>query len=241
MPAPIVDISHLRLVVHQRPVVSASAELARCWDGDLDELRDCLLEQFAPAGGYREVGGDLHTVTLGSAETRLRSGPDGASWQADLFHAGWLNSPYKGVPADYRRQVAAYVDRAHELDEGCLQESDLREAAGAGGAPAVERLVRCHRDVLDQHYAALDTLIGDLVAPDGRLFPWAWGLVHDEVQTHHMRREWLGSAAIGYLCGGSAGQRPDTLIGGIRYDFRAGSVDLARPAPVEPKEDAVKV
>ncbi|MGA5564326.1 hypothetical protein ACPCUV_24615 [Streptomyces platensis] len=240
MPASLVDISHLRLVVHQRPVVSASAELTRCWAGDLGELRDCLLEQFAPVGNYCEVGSDLHTVTVGSAETRLRPRRDGASWHADLFHAGWLNYPYKSIPADYRRQVAAYVDRAHELDEGCLQESDLREAAGEGGAPAVERLVRGHRDALDQLYAALDALIDDLVAPDGVLFPWARALVHVEVQTHHMRREWLGSAAIGYLCG-SAGQRPDTLFDGIRYDFRAGSVDLARPAPAEPHEDAVKV
>ncbi|MEU0845713.1 hypothetical protein ABZ370_40545 [Streptomyces sp. NPDC005962] len=213
--------------------------LQRSWGGDLDELRDCLLEHFSPVG-YCEVGSDLHTVTLGSAETRLRSRPDDASWHADLFHAGWLDSPYKSVPTDYRRQVAAYVDRAHELNEGCLQESDLREAAGEGGAPAVERLVRRHREVLDQHYAALDTLVGDLVAPDGRLFPWARGLVHDEVQTHHMRREWLGSAAIAYLSG-SSGQRPDTLFGGVRYDFRADSVDLARPAPVEPREDAVQV
>ncbi|NIY65552.1 hypothetical protein SMALB_3554 [Streptomyces malaysiensis] len=59
----------------------------------------------------------------------------------------------------------------------------------------------------------------------------------DEVQTHHMRREWLGSAAIAYL----SGQRPDTLFGGVRHDFRAGSVDLARPTPVQPQEDAVMV
>lgn len=118
----------------------------------------------------------------------------------------------------------------------------LREAAGQGGAPAVERLVRDHRDVLDQHYAALDDLIDELADPENqRLFPWARELVYSEGQTHHMRREWLGSAALGYLCGGSAGHRPDTVSGGVRYDFRRGSVDLARPVPDEPEEEVVKV
>ncbi|MDJ1132020.1 hypothetical protein [Streptomyces iconiensis] len=236
-----VDISHLRLLVHQRPVASASEEIVRSHGDDLDDLREALREHFAPLGGYCEVGSDLHSVTIGSAETRLRPRLDGDSWHADLFHAGWLNSPYSGVPAEYRQQVADYVDRAHELDEGCLQESDLREAAGRGGAPAVERLVRDHRDVLDQHYAVLDDLIDELVAPEGQwLFPRARELVYSEVQTHHMRREWLGSAALGYLCGGSAGHRPDTIFGGVRYDFRRGSVDLARPVPDEPEEEAVK-
>ncbi|UKY54970.1 hypothetical protein [Streptomyces inhibens] len=233
MPASVIDISHLSLVVHQRPVVSASAELVRCWSGDLDELKECVLEHFAPSGGYCEVGNDLHSVTMGSAETRLRPGPDDASWHADLFHAGWHDFPYKDVPVNYRRQVADYVDRKHELREGCVQESDLREAAGEGGAPAVERLARYHRDVLDQQYAALDTLFSDLVTPKGKLPAWARKLAHAEVQEHHMRREWLGSAVIAYLCGGSAGRRPDTIFGGVRYDFTDGSLDLTRLAPVE--------
>jgi len=123
------------------------------------------------------------------------------------------------------------VDRKHELRERCVQESDLREAAGAGGAPAVERLVRYHRDVLDRQYAALDTLLSDLVTSEGRLPAWAREVMHAEVQEHHMRREWLGSAVIAYLCGGSAGRRPDLVFGGVRYDFSAGSVDLTCPAP----------
>ncbi|KUO22172.1 hypothetical protein [Streptomyces dysideae] len=238
MPESVIDISHLSLVVHQRPVASASAELVKCWSGDMDELKECILEHFAPGASYCEVGNDLHSVTMGSAETRLRPRPGDASWHADLFHAGWHDFPYKDVPENYRRQVAAYVDRKYELHEGCVQESDLREAAGEGGAPAVERLVRYHRDVLDQQYAALDTLLNDLVTPEGRLSAWARELMHTEVQEHHMRREWLGSAVIAYLCGGSAGRRPDTIFGGIRYDFRAGSVELTRPAPVEPRGGA---
>ncbi|KOT76385.1 hypothetical protein ADK70_38605 [Streptomyces rimosus subsp. pseudoverticillatus] len=238
MLATIVDISHLRLVVHQRPVTSASTELIRSCSGNLDEVRGCLLHHFAPFGNYCEVGHDLHSVSTGGAETRLRSRPDGTSWHADLFHAGWLNPPYEAVPADYRRHVAVYVDREYELNEGRLHESDLREAAGEGGAPAVERLIRRHRDALDQQYAALDSLIDNLVAPDRRPFPWARELVYDEVLEHHTRREWLGSAAIAYLCGDSAGQRPETILGGICYDFRAGSVDLTQLASVEPEEGA---
>lgn len=238
MPESVIDISQLSLVVHQRPVVSASEELVRSWANDLDDLKECVLEHFAPGANYCEVGKDLHSVTMGSVETRLRPRPGDASWHADFFHAGWCDSPFKDVPANYRPQVAAYVDRMHELGAGCVQESDLREAAGEGGAPAVERLVRYHRDVLDQQYAALDGLVGDLVTPQGQLPAWARELVHSQVQEHHMRREWLGSAAIGYLCGGSPGQRPDTIFGGVRYDFRVGSVDLTRPA-AELQSDAV--
>lgn len=231
MPQTVVDVSHLRMVIRQRPVATASAELVQCWSGDLEELKDSIQEYFAPGGDFCEVGEDLHSVTIGSAETRLKSTPDNESWHADLFHAGWQEHAYGDVPPGYRPQVAAFVDRKHALRQGCVQESDLREAAGEGGATAVERLVREHRDALDDLYAALDTLVSELITPEGKLPNWAHRLVLSEVQDHHMSREWLGSALIGYLCGGSAGARPDTVFGGIRYDFEAGSVDLMCPVP----------
>lgn len=45
----IVDISHLRLLVHQRPVASASEEIVRSHCDDLDALREALREHFAPS------------------------------------------------------------------------------------------------------------------------------------------------------------------------------------------------
>ncbi|MBK6017181.1 hypothetical protein [Streptomyces sp. MBT53] len=222
----VIDISPLDLIVLHRPVLSTSSELLRAHGGDLEELRLSIAEGFGTSSEWCEVGDELHTVTAGDAETRLRPRANTPAWDADYFHAGW-SSTYAEVPADRRALMAVYVDRLHDLDVSLLQEPDLRAAAADGGASAVDRLVRRHVSRADERHAALDGLISALINPDGILPNWAQDLVHREVDDLNMTREWLTSAVVAYHHG-TAGRRPDTVFGGIRYDFACGSVNLVR-------------
>lgn len=221
-----IDISPLDLIVLHRPVLSVSSELLHAHCGDLEELRLSIAEGFGTSSEWCKVGEDLHTVTAGDAEIRLRPRADTPAWDADYFHAGWSGT-YAEVPADRRAPMAAYVDRLHDLDVSLLQASDLRAAAANGGASAVDQLVRRHVSRADARHAALDGLISALINPDGTLPNWAEDLVHREVDDLNMIREWLTSAVLAYHHG-TAGLRPDTVFGGVRYDFACGSVNLVR-------------
>ncbi|MFF8387743.1 hypothetical protein ACF053_29455 [Streptomyces kanasensis] len=212
------DISRLRLQVRGLPVLSASAELVRGHFHDLEDLTDSIREGFGPGGSWCEVGQDLHTVTQGDAEIRLRQREDGSAWHADYFQAGWLSGRFDGVPAERRLDVASYVDRTDALTEGLLQASDLRAAAAEGGFPAVDRLVRHHVRLADERYAALDDLVSNLVTNEGRLPGWALNLVHREADDLNATREWMTNAVVEYHHG-TAGKRPDTIFGGIQFDF----------------------
>ncbi|MFF3403495.1 hypothetical protein ACFYW6_33990 [Streptomyces sp. NPDC002659] len=193
----------------------------------MEELRSDIAEGFGSDEQWCEVGNDLHTVSIGDAEIRLRLQPDTASWHADLFGAGWDSFQYACVPAERRAAVAVYVDRMKELTEGLVQESDLRGAAAEGGFPAVDRLVRRHVGLLDERYAALDSLHSALLTSAGVLPDWAQEFVRSEAEDLNTAREWLTSAVVAYHHG-SAGQRPDTLFGGICFWFSTGSVNLVR-------------
>ncbi|MFF8022225.1 hypothetical protein ACFZDJ_14080 [Streptomyces sp. NPDC007896] len=227
MPGTVIDISVLDVAVRQRPVLTASPELVRGHGGDMDDLKLSIAEGFAPDGRWCEVGGDLHTISIGDAEIRLRRLPDTVAWHADYFNAGWCSSKYEHVPAEHRRTVAMHVDRAAGLFEGLLQEADLRTAAAQGGPRAVDELVRHHVYLADQRHEALDTLLRDLTAPDGTLPVWARTLLHEEAEDLNMTREWLGSAVLDYHHG-SAGYRPTTIFGGICFEFSTGVINLVR-------------
>lgn len=225
MSDPVIDISALSLSLRHRPVLSASSDLVRSRDDSLEELRSDIAEAFGPDEKWCQVGNDLHTVSIGDSVIRLRLQPDTASWHADLFGAGWDNFEYACVPAERRAEVAAYVDRTKDLTEGLVQASDLRAAAAEGGFPAVDRLVRRHVGLLDERYAALDSLHSALLTSAGALPEWALEFVRSEAEDLNTAREWLTSAVVAYHHG-SAGQRPDTLFGGVCFWFSASSVNL---------------
>ncbi|WP_228984225.1 hypothetical protein [Streptomyces sp. DH12] len=211
------DISSLKVQVRGRPVISASAELVHGHFHDLADLADSIREGFGSKGDWCEVGPDLHTVTWGDAEIRLRPAEGLAAWRADYFQAGWLGR-FDKVPEERRVDVARYVDRAADLTEGLLQASDLRAAAASGGLPAADRLVRRHVQLIDERYAALDHLVSDLLTDEGRLPAWALDVVHCQADDLNMAREWLGSAVVEFHHG-TAGQRPVTIFGGVQFEF----------------------
>ncbi|MGP3951228.1 hypothetical protein [Streptomyces sp. 7N604] len=225
--AAIIDISALNLSVGHRPVISASSDLVRARSGSLEEVRCAIAEGFGPDGEWCYVGNDLHTVSIGDAEIRLRLQSDTASWHADYFGAGWESSRYACVPAERRAEIAVYVDCTKGLKAGLVQESDLRAAAAEGGFPAVDRLVRRHIALMDEWYAALDSLHGALLTSAGALPAWALEFVRGEGEDLNSAREWLTSAVVDYHHG-TAGRRPDTLFGGVCFVFSTGSVDLLR-------------
>ncbi|MFI9206316.1 hypothetical protein [Streptomyces sp. NPDC053048] len=229
----VVDLSACDLSFRHRRLVSASPELVRAWGEDLEELREDIAEHFGPEGSWCEVGGDLHTLTDGEWEVRLRIQPDSACWHADVFGAGWRTSPYDAVPPEYRAEVAAYVDQSRALSKGLVQESALRQAAAEGGGPAVDRLVHSEFDRLDQWFTALDQLHTALQGPAEEPPSWAYDLVRDELQELNTAREWLLSATAEYSWGRS-GPRPDTLFAGLRYVFSTGWVDLMRSSQPGP-------
>ncbi|MFD6989277.1 hypothetical protein [Streptomyces sp. NPDC059943] len=231
-----IDISALALSFRDHPIATASTELVDSHGGDLEDLACAISESFTPEGEWCRVENDFHTVTMGSAETRLRLREETAAWHADLFHAGWQTHPYQDVPEEHRVHAAAYVDRTHELVVGLLQVSDLREAAGEGGFPVVDQLVRRHLGLLEERYAALDDLHSALTNDTGRLPEWAWTLVRHEAEDLHMAREWVCSAVVTYHHG-TAGPRPDMIFGGICYPFSAGAVDLTLPEPFQGQND----
>ncbi|MEU1824157.1 hypothetical protein ABZ502_17235 [Streptomyces abikoensis] len=233
MTGSVVDISVYGLVFRHRPVTSASPELVTASGEDLGKLCEDIAEQFGPGAQWCEVGHDLHTVTSGSVETRLRLQPETCTWHADFFDVGWLNEPFDAVPPEYRAEVAAYVDLARSLWQGLVRASALRQAAAEGGIPAVNRLVHGEFDRLDAWFAALDTLHTALQGAGEQPPPWAYRLVREELQWLNSAREWLLSASAEF-CWGRSGPRPDTLFEGLRYIFTTGWVDLMRPTQPGP-------
>ncbi|MEU1377943.1 hypothetical protein ABZ442_30465 [Streptomyces triculaminicus] len=225
MPDSAVDVSALGLVFRHRPVVSASLDLTRA-HADMEELGISITAGFGPLGEWCEVGNDLHTVTSGDWEIRLRLEPHTAAWHADYFGAAWgSGAKFEGVPAEYRVEVAAYVDRLEEVEEALLQEATLRAAAADGGPAAVDALVRHRVVLLDEQFAVLDRLHSVLITHAGTLPAWALQVVRREAEGLNSAREWLTSAVTAYHHG-SAGRRPDTLFGGVVFEFSGGSVEL---------------
>ncbi|MGW6248048.1 hypothetical protein [Streptomyces roseolus] len=222
-------ISQLEVFVQQRPVLTASDGLLGGHGFDLGDLRETLVESFAAEGhDWCEIGDSLHTLSDGDAEIRLSLLEDGTGWHADYFPAGWRSLQHRDVPADRRKDVVAYTDRAHALREKVLEVEDLRVAAAAGGARAVDDLVQHHLHIADRLHEAIGDLHAALLAQDGDLPPWAHAFLYQEVEELHMVREFLSSAVLAYHHG-SAGHRPDTVWGGIAYRFPTGTIDLIPP------------
>jgi len=225
-----VDISYVKLDILDRPVGTASLELIRSYglmpgELEIDELVDHLVETFVLGEDWCTVGEDLHQVSSGSAEVRLRA-RDGSSWHADLFHANWGKfSDYENVPSDYRPVVATYVDRMRLLEFGVPQEADLRAAAAEGGAVAVDRIIQHCIRMLDRQIAAVDALHTGLHTPEGILPGWARRVVRQQAADWLFRREYVTSAVLGYHHG-STGSRPDTIDGGISFPFALGAFDI---------------
>lgn len=237
MQEPHIDLSARGFAVRDHVVTSASTELINSRAGDIDELLEDLREFFESDGSWCAVGSDLHSISFGDAELRLR--PDLGDWHADLFHAAWGSPLYESVPPEARQVVAAYVDRAREVRPGLLQEGALYQAAAQGGARAVDRLVRGHIAELDAWFQALDDLHAGTLAGSDELPHWARALILSETEDLNMAREWAGSAVLNYHHG-SAGRRPDTLLGGIWFQFSTGAVNLARKAFDEFNDAAVR-
>ncbi|MFF0561735.1 hypothetical protein [Streptomyces sp. NPDC004266] len=219
----------MHLSIRHRPVLTASSELVRAHGHDLEDLRLSVTEGFGPGADWCEVDEELHTITMGDAEIRLRPRPDTPAWHAEYFPAGW-GSRFEHVPLERRTDIAAYVDRTYDLVEGLLQECDLRAAASEGGAVAVDRLVRTHIGLADERYAALDSLHSALLTPEGVLPDWALELIHIEAEGLNTTREWLTSAVVSYHHG-TAGRRPVTIYGGVCFGFSEGAIDLVSPQP----------
>lgn len=84
-----IDLSALALSFRDHPIATASSELVESHWGDLEDLACTLSEGFTAEGEWCRIGDDFHTVTMGSAETRLHLREEAEAWHADLFHAGW--------------------------------------------------------------------------------------------------------------------------------------------------------
>lgn len=222
----VVDIAVLGLQVRGLPVIAASQAMMNSWRHDLEDLAECLGEVFSGTG-YAEVGTELHQLSEGDAELRLRPWTGAQAWHLDFFPAGWSHHPYDGVPPERRVEVAAYTDQVAGLRDSRLRENDLRTASASGGAACVDGLVRERVGRLDQRHAALDLLHGSLVGEDLRLPHWALNFILHEIEDLNAEREWVGAAVLSYHHG-SAGHRPDNVFGGVSFLFTHGSVDLAR-------------
>ncbi|MGW1334557.1 hypothetical protein ACWD7B_09780 [Streptomyces rubiginosohelvolus] len=219
-----VNIAFLNLSFADLAITSASTDVVRGFGGDLVELEEWVREGFADGASWCRIGNEAHTVSEGDAELRLVPRSDTPDWHLNYFHAGWESEEGKQIPPQYRLQYARYVDRRHEVREGCLTGKDLRVVAAKDGAEGVDLLVRHHRAQLTEWYKALDALLSSVEStPD--LPGWAKAVAKEELLNWHRTREYMTSAVMEYHHG-DAGLRPETVWGNLRFDFSATSVDL---------------
>ena len=153
--------------------------------------------------------------------------PVRGTFSSVLLNAGWGSPLYEDVPAEHRAVVARYVDEIQDL-VGWPQVDELREAAIAGGASAVDQLVQYRTELVRRHHIALDQLHIDLSAVAEDLPEWALALLDTETLDLHQTRDELHSAIVSYHHGVVLPGPDHSGFANISYSFTTGSVELAR-------------
>ncbi|MEU8927575.1 hypothetical protein AB0D10_42845 [Kitasatospora sp. NPDC048545] len=123
------------LVFDGRPILSVEQDLADSYRGSDLTVAEHLAELFVPDGDWCHVGPDVHSVTDGGAEVRLRS--TAAGWRADSFDSGWGPlAEFGDVPAEHRHAVAVYVDTRERLRACTPTAETLREEGETAPRPS---------------------------------------------------------------------------------------------------------
>ncbi|MCX4752423.1 hypothetical protein [Kitasatospora purpeofusca] len=221
----LIPILSYGLVFDDRPIVTASRELAESYtDPDLT-MAEHLAEAFVSEGRWCRVGADIHTLGHGDFELRLQ--PSAGGWHADLFPGSWARwSEFGDVPAEYRHPVAVYADTRERLSSTLPDVEALKLEHLLAGDDGVAAVVAQHVALLDDRLRALDALQACLPS-EARRWAWAAELLTDECREVKEQQDVLSAVFMEFHLG-RAGILATTVLFVPGFDLPSGFVPLTR-------------